>query len=40
MVAQGLEGICSVVNDGLEKIDENDPRLVALREWLRDTSAT
>jgi hypothetical protein len=35
-VTLGLAAVDSMVTDGPEEIDENDPRLVAVRERLRD----
>ena len=37
LVALGLAAVDSMVIDGPEEIDENDPRLVAVREHLRDS---
>lgn len=36
MVATGMSAVDSMIADGPE-IDENDPRLVAVREWFRDS---
>ena len=35
-ITLGLAAVDSMVTDGPEEIDENDPRLVAVRERLRD----
>lgn len=36
LVALGLAAVDSMVSDGPEHIDENDPRLAVVRERLRD----
>jgi len=36
MIAMGLAAVDSMIQDGPDDIDESDPRLVAVREKLRD----
>jgi hypothetical protein len=40
LVTLGLAAVDSMVTDGPEEIDENDPRLVAVRQRLRDRLMT
>jgi hypothetical protein len=37
LVALGMAAVDSMVHDGPEATAEDDPRLVAVREWFRDS---